>query len=68
MPFPLICLLAILWLSFDLWRAFDDSGVLGRPWPNARRESNAPLFWAFQAFRGIVLLGFVVLGVTAMWG
>ncbi len=66
MSFPLICLLGIALLSFDLWRALDDNDVLGRPWPDVRRERNPSLFWTIQGFRGVVLLGFIGLGVAWM--
>jgi hypothetical protein len=66
MSFFLICLVGIAGLGFDLWRAFDDNDVLGRPWPNVRREANPSLFWAIQGFRAVVLLGFVGLGAAWM--
>ena len=64
MSLPLICLLGVGFLSFDLWRAFDDNDVLGRPWPDVGRQAKPSLFWAIQTFRGVVLLGFVGLGAA----
>ncbi len=64
MVLALICVFGIVFVAFDLWRAFDDSEILGRPWPDVRRNSNPPLFWALQGVRGFVLLGFAVIGVA----
>lgn len=63
MWFPLTCLGAVAFLSFDLCRAFDDNDVLGRPWPG-RRETNPSLWWTAQVFRVVVLMGFLGLGIS----
>jgi hypothetical protein len=59
---PALLVLGVLVIAFDIWRDFDNNGVLGRSWPRIDRDKNPTAFWAIQAFRTVALI------LASLWG
>jgi len=58
----ILALLISVAVAFDIWRALDNSDVLGRPWPRVDRQKSPAAFWAMQLIR----IAFVIMALFVL--